>query len=332
MKRILWVWAAAIWPAWAQNGPDQVQDEALTRIVFGSCNMHDKVQPLWDPILACKPDLWIWTGDIIYGDSEDAAILRRKYDVQKAKPRYQALLRATSVIGVWDDHDYGLNNGGREHRRREDSQRALLDFLDEPADSPRRRRQGVYASYQYGPLDRRVKVLLLDTRYHREQPGPQADILGEAQWRWLEGQLRDSDARVHILVSSVQVIAEDHRYEKWADFPKARARLLSMIEKWSVPGVVFISGDRHIAEISALRPSPVGHPLYDVTSSGMTHSWRDFKGEKNRWRVGEAYAELNFGLIEIDWAANPARITLEVRGGDNRTKISGSFELADLGK
>lgn len=41
------------------------------------------------------------------------------------------------VIGTWDDHDYGLNDAGKEFSAKVTYQRLLLDFLDEPQDSPR---------------------------------------------------------------------------------------------------------------------------------------------------------------------------------------------------
>lgn len=63
----------------------------------------------------------------------------------------------------------------------------------------------MYAAYTYGPPGRRVKVFLLDTRYNRDAKWSDGDVLGEAQWQWLDHELETSDAQIHIIASSVQV-------------------------------------------------------------------------------------------------------------------------------
>lgn len=281
-------------------------------IAFGSCSDTDRPQPLWPAILGVAPDAWIWTGDIVYADTDDMARMRALYDEQRQHAGYAELRRSTRVLGIYDDHDYGLNNGGREFPQRIGSQRALLDFLDEPADSPRRRREGAYAVTDLGEPGRLVRIILLDTRYHRDPPGPEGDILGDAQWAWLERQLSDSPAQIHLLVSSIQVIPEEHEYEKWANFPRARKRLLDLLQRTSPSGLVLLSGDRHLAEISRL-PLDSAPPIVEVTSSGMTHSYRDFQGEPNRWRVGTVYHSLNFGTLAIDWRTEPVAVGLQIR-------------------
>jgi len=220
------------------------------------------------------------------------------------------------VIGTWDDHDYGINNGGKEFPAKERSQKALLDFLDEPLDSPRRSQEGVYWSYDYGSGERSVKLILLDVRYHREAPRVEGmDNLGTAQWEWLEGELQDSTARLNVVVSGIQVLPVDHRYEKWQDFPASRSRLLDACA--SADGrVVFLSGDRHIAEFSRVVHEASGEELLEVTASSMTHSWKSFPGEANRHRIDSVYSENNFGTIEIDWDEGVASLQIRSEVGE----------------
>ncbi len=312
----------------------------LERIAFGSCNREDLPQPLWAHVLAHDPDLWMWLGDNIYADTEDMDEMAAKYAAQRANEGYRQLVRTTPVVGTWDDHDYGLNDAGKEYAKRDSSQQLFLDFLGVPEDDPRREREGVYAAHTYGPEGRRVKVILLDTRYHRDslatdpdpnrryRPRPDGDVLGEAQWAWLERELRTSDAQVHLIGSSVQVIPEEHGWEKWANLPAARERLFRLLRETQVPGVVLLSGDRHLAELSR-RDDVLDYPLYDLTSSGLTHSYED-ADEPNRYRVGPLYGGLNYGLIEIDWDAEPATITLQVRGEGGEVVIEETVALNDL--
>ncbi len=287
--------------------------EVVSRIAFGSCNKEDRDQPLWEAIVRSQPELWIWLGDIVYADTEDMEVMRRKYEKQKQRPEYQLLLRSCPVIGVWDDHDYGKGDGGKHYPRKRESQQILLDFLDEPEASPRRGRKGVYAAYTFGPVGKQVKVILLDTRYHRDPPGEKGDVLGPEQWIWLEEELRNSDAQVHLIGSSIQVLAEDHRFEKWADFPRSRERLLQLIGRTRARGVVFLSGDRHIAEISRMDHPALDYSLHDLTSSGMTHSYTRLQNEPNRHRLGTFFNQLNFGFAEIDWLPDSAAVRLQIR-------------------
>jgi alkaline phosphatase D len=300
----------------------------VSRIAFGSCSDEDRPQPLWPHVVADDPDVWVWLGDNIYGDTSDMAVMRQKYARQKSHPGYQALLGTAAVIGTWDDHDYGLNDGGREFRARRESQQALLDFFGVPAASPRRARAGVYESYVYGAPGRQVKVILLDTRYHRDPIGSGGDVLGDEQWAWLERELRNSRAQVHLIGSSIQVVPQDHRFEKWANFPAARERLFRLIGETRAPGVVFITGDRHIAEISRLQGSAAGYPMYDITSSGLTHTWAEDRPEQNRHRIGEKLVALNYGVLDIDWGTRTLRFT--IRDDQRQTRLEQVIPLAEL--
>lgn len=303
--------------------------EPLERIAFGSCSDEDVAQPLWAPILENDPQLWVWLGDNIYADTEDMGVMWAKYEMQLADPGYSALRARVPIVGTWDDHDYGANNGGKEYPRRAESQQLLLDFLGVPDDSPRRQREGVYSAETYGPEGKRVKVILLDVRYHRDPRGSGGTMLGEEQWRWLERELRDSDAAIHVIGSGIQVLPVDHRYEKWENFPAERERLLTLIAETGAPGVVLLSGDRHIAEIMRIEDARIGYPVYEVTASGMTHSWED-ADEPNRYRLGELMTELNFGMLEIDWDAAPAVLRLQVRDRDNEVRLEEVVALSEI--
>ncbi len=302
-------------------------------IAFGSCADEDNTHLMWRYIIANQPDLWIWLGDIIYGDSDDPIKLRNDYAELNNKAEYQKLKAACPTIGTWDDHDYGINNGGKEWQIKEEAQQELVDFFGAPAEDPRRQREGVYHSYTLGEANKKVKVILLDCRYFRDSSVIGADrqyilnetgtILGEAQWQWLENELTNSDAQVHIIGSGIQVIAEDHRFEKWANFPNERKRLFDLLEKIKPAHPIIISGDRHLAELSKIDVG--GQPVYDITSSGITHSYEKVNqnGEVNRHRVSDHLTGYkNFGLILIDWNKSPIEIRTEVKGIENQIWFS----------
>lgn len=297
-------------------------------IAFGSCNKQDAPQPLWDDIIAHEPDVFLFLGDNIYGDTEDMQIMKGKYDLQYAHPEYAQLRAQTKIVGVWDDHDYGKNDAGKEFDKKEESQQLLLDFFDVPKDSPLRSREGVYSANTVKVGEHLVKIILLDARYHRDklkrvdkvyQPNKSGSILGKEQWKWLEQELSDKDVSLYIIASGIQFIPEDHRFEKWANFPNERQKLFDLIASSEAKGTLLLSGDRHIAEISVMDWSGLHYPLVDFTSSGMTHTWSDIPEEYNRHREGDIIAALNYGLLNlsVDEAGN-LKVNGEIRGDQQK--------------
>ncbi|MTI22025.1 alkaline phosphatase family protein [Fulvivirga sp. RKSG066] len=314
----------------------QAQEQnSSTVIAFGSCSHQDNDDQMWSEITAEKPDLMIMAGDNIYGDTQDMSEMKEKYEKQKSRPGYQKLMKNTKIIGIWDDHDYGVNDGGKYYAKKDSSKNLMLDFLDVPQNDPVRDRRGAYSSYVLNDNDKSIKVILLDTRYFRDTlqrdeerrylVNEDGDILGEEQWHWLESELSTSDANVNIIVSSIQVIAADHPYEKWANFPKSHNKLLYLIGQTSPSNTLIISGDRHIAELSSMEIDGLNYPLYDLTASGLTHTWRKSGEEENQYRIGDLIIAKNYGLITIDWSNE--EILLEVKGTDRQELLSHSITL-----
>lgn len=297
-------------------------------ISFGSCNKLDHPQTMWDAISANNPALWIWLGDIIYADTTDMRALAKMYKTLKNVPGYKNLRKKTQVVGIYDDHDYGQNDAGKDFPKKKQSKKILMDFLDVPMRAAVRRQEGAYISYTFGKAPETVKVIIMDTRYFRDSlgadptkkkrytPNMQGDMLGEKQWAWLENELRNSTANLNILCSSVQVIADDHGYEKWGNFPNARKRLLGTIAKTKPRNLMIISGDRHMAEVSKMDMVGLPYPLYDFTSSGLTHI-RSGTSETNRYRVGDMIVKRNFGVLKIHWNGENPIVTMQVRGLQN---------------
>lgn len=305
-------------------------DSPLHKIALGSCNRQDLPQPMWDVIADQDPDLYIWMGDNIYGDSRDMAVLKAKYDQQFHQPEYADFREDTPIIGTWDDHDYGENDSGNWYPPRAESRDLALSFFEVPKSDPRWTREGLYGSYDFGPAGQKVRVILIDDRYFASQARqPDSELLGEAQWSWLQEQLLTSDAQINLIVSGIQVLPEDHKYEKWANFPTSRERLLTFIQDNRIPGVIFASGDRHIHELSLKNDGETPYPLLELTSSGMTHSWGPrFPGEMNRYRTGPVYVEKAFGLLTIDWETGA--ITAQIINQNSDVVNAFTLPLASL--
>jgi alkaline phosphatase D len=321
---------------------------------FGSCARQERPQPIWDSINAARCDAFVLCGDNIYGDSPDPAVLRGKYALLAAMPGFAKLRQTTPLFATWDDHDYGLNDGGAGFPGAAAAQKEFCDFFQVPADSPLRSTPGVYDCVTLGPAGKRVQLILLDTRFFRSplkkdpanpkvnipNTDPGATILGEAQWAWLERRLREP-AEVRAVVSSISFISTEHGSEKWANFPQERARFLDLLQRTQAKGAVLISGDRHLAEISLLKPADgAPYPLYDMTTSGLNQplakdseysSKNPPKGPPNRFRIHDRpYTGSNFGLLRIHWDAPQPSVRLEIRGLGGEVVLSRDIPLESL--
>ena len=305
-------------------------DRALSTIAFGSCNNQSKPQTIWPDISKNKPDLWIWLGDMIYADTDDMRRMADEYQKQKVNPAYQRFCAQAQILGVWDDHDYGVNDGNKAYAKRAQSKGLLFDFLNLDQNHEARKRDGAYQSYTFEPSGQKVKIILLGTRYFKDElvknpsskgpkylPNKTGDILGFKQWEWLAKELKNSDAQIHLICSSIQVLPSEHEYEKWADFPAAKNKLMKLLVKTQPANPFFLSGDRHMAEISQAQIEGLKNPVYEITSSGLTHTWSRMREEPNQFRVGDIIAKLNYAILHIDWSSAKPALTADIRGENN---------------
>ena len=298
----------------------------IESIGFGSCNRTDLDQKIWDVIANQSMNAWVWLGDIVYAEEENMDDLALKYSIQKSLPAYRKLSSKTNIFGIWDDHDFGKNDGGSEFRKKQQSRDLLFDFLDLSTDHPARSRNGAYQSYCFGVERQKVCLYLLDVRYFKEEyekdlglkqryKKNNGSLLGEEQWRWLEKELLKNDAEVNLLAGGIQLISSEHAYEKWANFPKARQRLFDLLKENKIKNPIYLSGDRHFAEISVIELLP-NYKLYDVTSSGLTHSYEDLEEEFNSKRISPLITSKNFGMINWNW--DTRKIALQIYNIDGR--------------
>lgn len=298
-------------------------------ISFGSCNKQYVANILWPEISKNNPKVWIWGGDNVYSDTDNMPKLRADYQLQWKQKGYKEFVNSVDVLATWDDHDYGLNDGGSEFYKKKESQQQFLDFLKVPKNDPRRNQEGVYTSKVYKTNQGSIKVIVLDTRYFRTnltksvdstkryQPNTYGEgtILGKQQWNWLTNELNSSIADFNVIVSSIQFLSYKHGYESWGTFPHEVDTLKNLIKDSKATGVVLLSGDRHISEFSSTDIEGLSFPLVDFTSSGLTHSYTDFKEEENPDRIGNVVAELSFGILKFDFKSK--KITMQMRGKDN---------------
>lgn len=345
-------------PAAAADRVSARPELTITTLGFGSCARQERPQPIWDTINAVRCDAFVLMGDNIYADTSDPAVFREKYALLAAMPGFAKLRQTTPLFATWDDHDYGINDGGTGFSGAAAAQKEFCEFFQVPATSPLRTTPGVYNCVTLGPEGKRVQVILLDTRMFRSPlkkdpanpkvtiPNTDSDatVLGDEQWAWFERRLREP-AEIRVVISSIQLIANEHGSEKWDNFPKERARFLGLLRRTQAKGVVVISGDRHMAELSALTPADgVSYPLYDLTTSGLNQAIpakpkegqkpeppKPAKPQPNRYRLHErSYTGSNFGLMRIKWDGPIPSLRLEVCGLDGEVVLSRDIPFAEI--
>lgn len=313
----------------------------IHRIAMGSCGYQDLPQPILRIAADWNPDVFLFLGDNIYGDTENMDTLRAKYNRLGSKPEFKRLAERSAILAVWDDHDYGVNDGGEEYPKKVESKEIFLQFWNEPAASVRRQHLGIYHSSVCGPVGKRTQFIMLDNRTFRTPvvagiPGKDindyvvdtnrsARMLGEDQWKWLEDELK-KPAEVRIIMTSTQFVSEFNGYELWALKPFEKQRMIDLISRTKANGVVFVSGDVHFGELSMQKPDNT-YPLYDLTASGITST--DFP-QPNRYRLAKEIHENHFGAITINWESADPSITFEIYNVVKDAVYSKSINLSEL--
>ena len=152
---------------------------------------------------------------------------------------------------------------------------------------------------------RTVAVFFLDCRTNKD-PWPRGfdfdggkgaglDFLGAEQWEWFEASLKASTAHVNLVVNGLQVLSQSrvpngNLAEDWEKFPQAKERLLEAAMGSGARNVVLVSGDVHMAQLMGVRCRRRGggggaeEALYELTTSGITHSWGTFFSPDPRQR------------------------------------------------
>ncbi len=320
-------------------GPTSGTSDQTFRVAVGACLRLAAGGHALEEIAAHDPDAMLWLGDNIYADTEDMSEMRALYEELAENPRFEALADSTEMMAVWDDHDMGWNNANVTWPHRDAAKAEFLRFWDAAPDDPRWDQPGVYSARTFGSGDRTVQVILLDNRYNLDPwdyvgQDPSRQVLGEEQWAWLRERLLEP-ARVRIIGSGVQVIQDydiDREWEAWGDSPHERDRLFGLIRELRIPGVIFVSGDMHFAELTRHHnAAALGYPTYDLTPSGLDQAETVGFGQwVNPNRVGELLnSNRKHGLVEIDWEPADPEIHLEIYDR-TRLHLDHVVRLSDL--
>lgn len=307
------------------------------RIAFGSCfrDYTDRRLTIFDAIRREGSDIFLMIGDNSYYYEPD---WQTEHTMMLAQLRHRnsdplrRLIADVPVLGVWDDHDYGPGDTDSRFGAKETSLRVFQRCWAQSSwgteETP-----GVFSAVRHGPAE----IFLLDGRYHRRYD--QKFMLGEAQLAWFLERLRQSDAPVKLVVSASQVLPEYAVWKEWdcwrRDAPGELEAMLSAIEANEIRGVVFVSGDLHMANLMHVRGrafgSSVGPDYWELTSSPLANDpWREPASGADPILIKEVADRANYGLVDIDLDRAGEEITLVLKDSDGATLFDAPIALHSL--
>ena len=304
-------------------------------IGFGSCIDQDLPQPIWSAIEAKNVDAFMFLGDNVYGDHPSGKLdkLRKSYISQSTKlPKW---LNKKKVVSIWDDHDYGINDGGGDFKNKRESQKLFLDFWQIPENDPRHKRDGLYFNELIEIDGFKINLIVLDTRFFRSKlssnkspyiPTDNIDttILGDEQWTWFK-QVLNHDSDLILVLSSIQILATEHVFEKWDLFPHERLKMMKLLDSIETKSLI-ISGDRHKGglykkgSLIELTSSSLNKPTTAARISRnlpiVADSIKKQLLEDDKLLQNKIYNYENFGLIKINTKTQNIEISLNDISGN----------------
>ncbi|MEO1617373.1 MAG: alkaline phosphatase D family protein [Planctomycetota bacterium] len=290
------------------------------RVVVGFASCVD-IEPndIWKEMEKLKVDTVFLMGDTPYIDSSDLKVVRDKHREFLQMPDLAALGSHTPVVGTWDDHDFGLNNGnGRSMMEgKGDTRRGFVEYRAHSQFG--NGAEGVYHKVSLGLID----VFLLDPRYFSQtEPSPidakQPTCYGSDQWNWLLTNLSESKAAFKVLAAgSIWQDKKNSETDDMFTYWYERDALLDYIEAKKISGVVLLGGDIHVAR-HLIHPQRVGYDLHDfVVSPGheRTITKLDVFHPSLEWSLVEGW---QFLTLTADGTGDEPELIAEFRQPNSR--------------
>ncbi|MFN0216631.1 MAG: alkaline phosphatase D family protein [Saprospiraceae bacterium] len=271
-----------------------------------------------------KPDLMLWLGDNVYFREVDwytRAGMQHRYTHDRATPELQPLLASTPQYAIWDDHDFGPDNSDATWIHKETAWEVFRDFWGNPTFGVNGQK-GCTTQFQYADVD----FFLLDNRYFRTpdhcKTCPDRSLLGKEQLQWFLAALSASRAPYKVVAVGGQVIttSKTNAETLFHFFPSERDTILNFIERENIKGVIFLTGDLHFSELSAMK-NAAGNWVYDLTASPLTSgAYKDAPTkEVNEYRVpGTAIGENNFGLLRFSGPRTKREVEVKIINSEGK--------------
>lgn len=323
---------------WRHDPPDYT-------FALGSCNYVNETaldrpgKPygadhfIFESIAAKEPDFMVWMGDNNYlreADWNSRSGIFHRYTNNRSLPELQPLLGSVHHYATWDDHDYGPNNSDRSYWMKDVTLETFKLFWANPSYGPG---GGVSGTFFWGD----AQFFMLDNRFFRTPNNlltEEREMFGKQQLEWLIDALSTSQAPFKFIVTGGQVLNPviASWTENFAKYPDEQKRLFDAIRENNIPGVLFLTGDRHMVELSCMVREG-SYPLYDLTVSPFTAGPDNNRSleEANPYRVeGTYYGKRNFALLKVSGARKDRVLEITVCDSDGEEVWTRSIHEDEL--
>jgi alkaline phosphatase D len=264
----------------------------------------------------------LWLGDAWYTRevdyySEWGLWYRAQRD--RSLPVLQNFLKSMPQFAIWDDHDYGPNDIGKNYILKDASRKVFTNYFCNP--SYGENGQGIYSMISWGDAD----IFLTDSRWWRSadrmkdsvngKPNPDKRMLGKQQMEWLKNSLLYSTAVFKIIALGSQVLNPVSPFDKLSNCPVEYDELMNFLKEYKISGVLFLTGDRHHSEIIKVEQQGL-YPLYDITSSPLTSGTHKFFGPEkdNPYRVYALDEKQNYSKFSFSGKRGDRKLAVEFFG------------------
>ena len=290
-------------------------NQEILTLGFGSCLHQDRSMAILKTIEKKELDLFMFIGDNVYGDQEDGELDKLIRTYKQQYNNLENFLKNVSTEFIWDDHDFGINDGGSNYRYKDRAKELFLETWKIPSNDPRRLRDGLYFDKMIKKNGLKVHLIFLDNRsfksewkltdeFNKEGKeryvkdfDPQKTLLGKKQWQWLKDKLNE-DSDIKIILSSLQILSLGHGWESWDKLPLERERLFNLIDESNVSNLFILSGDRHRGGFYRFKTND-NNDIFEFTSSSLNLPIPFNTEEKGPLRIGSTYRKANFGVVRI---------------------------------
>ncbi len=284
-------------------------------------------------------DFMLWLGDNVYFRSADyssASGMDRRYAKLRQHPDLAKLWPSKSHYAIWDDHDYGPNDSNSSFELKERSRNIFVKYWGNP--SYGEGGKGIYTKFSFEDAD----FFLLDDRYFRDASqakkidSPDRQFLGKQQLAWLKNGLLGSNASFKFIVVGSTFLNDFSTYKEAAAFyPEERKDLLAFLDAEKIPGVMFLSGDRHYTEMIELK-RPGNYALKELVCSPLSSMvYKDLGKDENEMNnplriAGTLVFENNFCKLSLVTESNQRFLEIKVIGSNGAEQWSKRFKKEDF--
>jgi len=273
------------------------------KVAIASC-LNDKFEKeqkiAAKSIYKLKPDYIFLIGDNVYADSENLSPetspeeLERRYIVTREKLALFHSPRLIPILMIWDDHDYGKNNGNKNYKYKEQSLKIFKNFtLNE---NPEISKSSYGAAFQLKL--RGNHFFFLDNRFFRDDKYH----FGKAQETWLFENINKNP----ILISGDQFFGSYHPFESFSrEHPENFKNFINHLERKNIQAL-FISGDRHLSEVQLIPSNKFN--FIEITSSPLHSYLAHNLKQKNPHRIKALEGIYNFCIIDFKTSYEPSEL------------------------